>query len=314
MKEAMMAAGSTVPNAVFPAFGTVRFRNKDMHQTERHWDYGLVPSGFLDDLGLEKDLSSLWLNIMTMNVPDKCVDAQGHAQVRSKFPCNANPQHVQHGYSTTIRDPRYDAEDPTREKRFKEWMEPTLVVNKSLHSERVMTFETFAQLLARMTLEGDLSGEWSLGRNLELKGSNLEHYHPHVEYSDAKALYHWTGWLAWVGLWEAYGYPYPDGSKAKFMIESDLRRFFLEGKLPRNWTPATFTLEDVGNTMIALEGHNLPGGDIYSRALKEHFPLSSYLPGIAKEWRYMNNYAATQRSLGFFKDNIVNPMPNQLVV
>ena len=24
----------------------------------------------------------------------------------SKFPCNANPQHVQHGYSTTIRDPR----------------------------------------------------------------------------------------------------------------------------------------------------------------------------------------------------------------
>ena len=24
----------------------------------------------------------------------------------SEFPCNANPQHLQHGYSTTIRDPR----------------------------------------------------------------------------------------------------------------------------------------------------------------------------------------------------------------
>lgn len=28
---------------------------QDIHQTERHWDYGLVPSGFLDQLGLEED-------------------------------------------------------------------------------------------------------------------------------------------------------------------------------------------------------------------------------------------------------------------
>ena len=28
---------------------------EDIHQTERHWDYGLVPSGFLDQLGLEKE-------------------------------------------------------------------------------------------------------------------------------------------------------------------------------------------------------------------------------------------------------------------
>eukprot|EP00434_Breviolum_minutum_P030303 symbB.v1.2.026804.t1/scaffold2702.1/size74278/5 len=106
---------------------------------------------------------------------------------------------------------------------------------------------------------------------------------------------------------QAYGYP--DGSGEKFMTESDLRRFMLQGKLPKNWKKQTFTLEDVGNTMMALEGHNIPFGDEYARALKQRFPLSEFLPEIATEWRYMTNYAATQRGLGFFEDNIVNPMP-----
>ena len=311
MKEAMMEAGSTIPNAIFPAFGTVRFKEGDLHQTSRHWDYGLIPSGLIDDFGLEKDLSTLWLNIMTMNVPDKCVDAAGHAEVPSKFPCNANPQHVQHGYSTTIRDPRYDAEDPTREKRFKDWIEPTLVMNKTLdENQRVMTFDGFCKLLARMALDGDLSGEWSLLPRLQHEGSNLQHYHPHVTEENGEALYHWTAWLAWVGLWEAYGYPCPDG-QGKYMTESDLRRFLLRGRLPVGWTPKTFTLEDVGYTMIALEGHQIPAGDLYSKALAKKFPLASFLPKfLGTEWRYMKNYADTQRSLGFFEDNIVNPMPS----
>ena len=311
MKEAMMAAGSTIPNAIFPAFGTVRFKEDDLHQTKRHWDYGLIPSGVIDDLGLEKDLSTLWLNIMTMNVPDRCVDAAGHAMVPSKFPCNANPQHVQHGYSTTIRDPRYDADDPTREKRYKDWIEPTLVRNATLNAtERVMTFEGFTALLARMAAEGDLSGEWSLKPQLQYEGSNLAHYHPHVTVENGEALYHWTAWLAWVGLWEAYGYPYPDGSKMKYMTESDLRRFLLLGRLPQGWSPKQFTLEDVGYTMIALKGHQIPAGDMYSNALAKKFPLSSFIPKLlGPEWRYMKNYADTQRSLGFFEDNIVNPMP-----
>ena len=311
MKEAMMAAGSTVPNAIFPSFGTVRFKEDDLHQTKRHWDYGLIPSGVIDDFGLEKDLSTLWLNIMTMNVPDKCIDAAGHAAVPSKFPCNANPQHVQHGYSTTIRDPRYDAEDPTREKRYKDWIEPTLVKNMTLNAtERVMTFEGFTALLARMTVEGDLSGEWSLKPNFEYDGSNVQHYHPHISQVNAEALYHWGPWLAWVGLWEAYGYPYPDGSKAKYMTESDLRRFLLQGKLPLGWSPKPFTLEDVGYTMIALKGHQIPFGDLYSESLAKKFPLTSFLPKVlGTEWRYMRNYADNQRSLGFFEDNILNPMP-----
>ncbi|CAE7886965.1 FCPE, partial [Symbiodinium microadriaticum] len=311
MKEAMMAAGSTIPNAIFPSFGTVRFKEDDLHQTKRHWDYGLIPSGVIDDFGLEKDLSTLWLNIMTMNVPDKCIDAAGHAAMPSKFPCNANPQHVQHGYSTTIRDPRYDAEDPTREKRYKDWIEPTLVKNTTLNAtERVMTFEGFTALLARMTVEGDLSGEWSLKPNFEYDGSNVQHYHPHISQVNAEALYHWGPWLAWVGLWEAYGYPYPDGSKEKYMTESDLRRFLLHGKLPLGWSPKPFTLEDVGYTMIALKGHQIPFGDLYSESLAKKFPLTSFLPKVlGTEWRYMRNYADNQRSLGFFLDNIVNPMP-----
>ncbi|CAE7272736.1 FCPB [Symbiodinium necroappetens] len=311
MKEAMMAAGSTIPNAIFPSFGTVRFKEDDLHQTKRHWDYGLIPSGVIDDFGLEKDLSTLWLNIMTMNVPDKCIDAAGHAAMPSKFPCNANPQHVQHGYSTTIRDPRYDAEDPTRENRYKDWIEPTLVKNTTLNAtERVMTFEGFTALLARMTVEGDLSGEWSLKPNFEYDGSNVQHYHPHISQVNAEALYHWGPWLAWVGLWEAYGYPYPDGSKEKYMTESDLRRFLLHGKLPLGWSPKPFTLEDVGYTMIALKGHQIPFGDLYSESLAKKFPLTSFLPKVlGTEWRYMRNYADNQRSLGFFLDNIVNPMP-----
>ncbi|CAE7189897.1 FCPB [Symbiodinium necroappetens] len=119
----MLAAGSTVRKGIFPSFATVRFKGDDLHQSKRHWDCGLIPSGVIDDFGLEKDLSTLWLNIMTMNVPDKCIDAAGHAAMPGKCPCNANPQHVQHGYSTTIRDPRHDAEDPTREKRYNEGLD-----------------------------------------------------------------------------------------------------------------------------------------------------------------------------------------------
>ena len=90
----------------------------------------------------KKNVSFIASPCQWRNVPDKCVDAAGHAEVfldqtcatsncnkqlclsdpigsyrilsplpftsvrPSKFPCNANPQHVQHGYSTTIRDPR----------------------------------------------------------------------------------------------------------------------------------------------------------------------------------------------------------------
>ena len=62
--------------------------------------------------------------------------------------------------------------------------------------------------------------------------------------------------------------------------------------------------------MIALKGHQIPTGDMYSNALAKKFPLSSFIPKLlGPEWRYMKNYADTQRSLGFFEDNIVNRMP-----
>ena len=65
---------------------------------------------------------------------------------------------MQHGYSTAIGDPRYDSEDPTLEKRFKDWIEPTLVVNKSLSDEKVMTFDGFVALLARVAAGQPLWG------------------------------------------------------------------------------------------------------------------------------------------------------------
>jgi len=55
-------------------------------------------SGFLDRLGLEEDLSNLWLSIMTMHVPGKCVDAAAHAEVPSEFPCNTLPPSVIPGF------------------------------------------------------------------------------------------------------------------------------------------------------------------------------------------------------------------------
>jgi len=51
---------------------------------------------------------------------------------------------------------------------MKDWIEPTLVKNATLNAtERVMTFEGFTALLTRKTVEGDLSGEWSLKSNSE---------------------------------------------------------------------------------------------------------------------------------------------------
>ena len=51
---------------------------------------------------------------------------------------------------------------------MKDWIEPTLVKNAALNAtERVMAFEGFTALLTRKTVEGDLSGEWSLKSNSE---------------------------------------------------------------------------------------------------------------------------------------------------
>ena len=149
--EAMVEVGSTVPKAVFPAFGTVRFKEVDIHQTERHWEYGLVPAFSTKSACPRICPTCGWILWQW-----RFLDAAGHAEVQ--FSCNANPQHVQHGYSTAIGDPRYDSEDPTLEKRFKDWIEPTLVVNKSLSDEKVMTFDGFVALLARVAAGQPLWG------------------------------------------------------------------------------------------------------------------------------------------------------------
>ena len=53
-----------------------------------------------------------------------------------------------------------------------------LVLKKNSHgrhpSAEVMTFDGFCALLARITAEGDLSGEWSLGKNFTRLNRNSE--------------------------------------------------------------------------------------------------------------------------------------------
>jgi len=268
------------------------YKADDLHQNVRR------------STGLEAVLETLYVNIFNMNPGDDCAVSGGN-KTKGGFPCNANTQFIQHGYSTTLRDSTYDEEDPDRQKRFDFWFGKELVKAKYSATERVLLFDGFGRMLARARpgkgetrmLSGDLSGEWSLGVGEKWEGSNMQKYHPEItEPQDYLPLSAWQPTFAWSGWWYAFARTDHE-TGVEYFTESDLKAMFLEGRFPDNWVKRDWGFDKAFKTTLKLKGLGL--GDEWIEDIENNMLLLD--DAMFAEKRYSLNAVKTFIEHGFLK-------------
>lgn len=302
LKGALMAIGVSEPSALFQSTGIAGYLGNDPHQNVRR-NQG------------QRFLETLYVNIFSMNPGDNCAVAgeSAHAGV----PCNANTQFLQHGYSTTMRDSRFDKEDPDRQKRFDFWLGQELVDASSVSpkldtQERVLLLDGMARTLARAyagtgdspMLSGDFSSEYSLNPSENFGGSNIQKFHPSVtEPRKYKALSTWQPLLAWTGWWS--GFARKSGT-TEYFTESDLKGFFMRGEYPKDWKPMDSGFESAYTAILPLDGKAV--GEEWVSIVKEMMlPEGAYMA----ELRYSAETLKTLIDLGMVWDSNHNTWPPQ---
>lgn len=295
-----MATGVSEPFAFFQATGISGYRADDPHQNVRR------------SSGPEAFLNTLYLNIFNMNPADDCyvVGERTNAGV----PCNANPQFQQHGYSTTMRDSRFDAQDPDRQKRFDFWIGRELVNSPQIANERVLLFDGLARVLARaragngtsLMFSGDFSGEYSLTRDGKWEGSGLKKWHPSVTKPQKyQALATWQPLVAWAGWWVAFS---RKAGNIRYIPESELKGFFMRGEFPKDWEPTSWTkwgFQEDFETMVALEGRGL--GETWISNIKSMMVLPDGTP--FEEKLYQTAITTLLAELGIIWDSVHHTWP-----
>lgn len=254
-----------------------------------------------------------------MNPGDACAVA-GH-RTPGGFLCNANPQFQQHGYSTTIRDTRYDQEDPDRSKRFEffigsELAEPSSASDEvsMATKERVLLFDGFKRMLLKSRSRGDLpmfsgdfNSEYSLTPAGEHKGSGLEKYHPSV--IDAEKYHTLAAWqplLAWTGWWAAFS---RTAGETRYFTESDLRGFFIHGEFPEDWTKWSWGFQDNYELISGLETGRVGESGLGTRFISQVKAMRLPHNAFFAELRYTTETTKFLQDLGMFKDSEHNTWP-----
>jgi len=249
-----------------------------------------------------------------MNVGDNCEIAGNQTSIGK--PCNANTQFQQHGFSTTLRDTRYDSQDPDRSKRFDFWIgselvDPTEAEAKLSTTERVLLFDGFARMLAKARsgkgdspmLSGDFSGEYSLAADGQWENSGIKKWHPSVTSPNKyKALATWQPLLAWSGWWHAFS---REEGKVRYFTESDLKAVFMRGEFPESWSQKSWGFQENYETIIALEGKGL--GDTWISNVKELMLSWSF----ARETRYNVELLKRLLDLGINEDSVHSAWPHE---
>jgi len=309
LQSALQETGASLENSAFQALGIAGYRGDDLHQNVRHCGPN-HPEGFL---------SRFYVNLFTMNPGDACAVA-GH-RTPGGFLCNANPQFQQHGYSTTIRDTRYDQEDPDRSKRFhffigSELVEPSSAsdeVSKAT-KERVLLFDGFKRMLlksrsqaASPMLSGDFNSEFSLTTAGQHKGSNIEKYHPSVADEDSyHTLATWQPLLAWTGWWAAFS---RTAGETRYFTESDLKGFFIHGEYPADWTKWSWGFQDNYELINALETGRAGESGLGTRFISHVKEMLLPHNAIFDELRYTTETTAFLQTMGMFQDSVQNTWP-----
>lgn len=221
VKAALIETGCSSTMSAFQADGIFGFGHDDVHQASR----SQMPGS-----------SSWWIfppplyaNVYTMNSIHACNGT--YQNTTSGFPCNINTEFQQHGYSTRVRDP---AGGRTPEQRFSDVFEQPGVLERIAGvSEKVMTVEGLAKVLARARASGDHQGEFSLNASGGFSGSKVEYFHPEFgKWNTYKAASQWQAITAWSGFFLAFGH---ETNGVRYMTEGDLRSFIISGSFPAGW-------------------------------------------------------------------------------
>jgi hypothetical protein len=273
LKTALQETGVSWQFAHFQSQGIMNYADTDVHQNER--------SGGLMNLILNSFFKTRYANLFTMQPADDCKVNPNGLTNNSAWPCNANPQNQQHGFSTTMRDRRFDQEDPDGKERFKFWIENELVdppVGVEAN-EKVLLLDGLGRILAKAKksanetemFKGDFSGEYSHTRDGKYEGSNVQTYHKEIsEEAKQRAISVWQPLLAWAGWWFAFSRPYGEhkSNAIYYFTKTDLEDFFLRGKFPNEWTKRTWGFQAEYSVLLAMKGMIGSDADLFTNMVE----------------------------------------------
>jgi len=233
--RSLMWMGNTPVMSGFQAKGIAAFKDNDTHQAYRERAPGYK--------------GTLYLNYNTWNPYSECVG--GFGNTRDGMACNLNIGFQQHGYSTTIRDPTDGSSAKTR---WAQWMNlPGVLTNIAGVREKVMTIEGLGALLKAARLNGDKNGEFALTARNTFAGSQLAFYHPTAKTPQQyKPCSQWQAIGAWAAFWAVFERRSSNG--VWYMPESDLRRFFFDGKFPKDYSPKPWGFKETMKAVRKLKG------------------------------------------------------------
>lgn len=158
---------------------------------------------------------------------------------------------LQHGFSTIIRDSRFDAGADaaavreSRKARFAEVFggEEVMTLDPAT-GERRCYLAGLARVLGHAKLHGDKAGEWS--------SDNIAQTHPKAAAAGfGSELSEWQPVFAWSFFWVAFGETDPDGRR--YMSEAALESMFLDSQVPTYWAGGrSFGFQEGFETTAAL--------------------------------------------------------------
>jgi len=296
LEAALQQVGASWPCARFQAMGVAAYEESDKHQESR-------------GVGLSSFVETKYLNVFTMHAHDAC---PAEDPLKSTgFPCNANQQCVQHGYSTTLRDTFFDSKDPDGRQRFDFWIGDHLVERKDLYHEPIMLIDGFLNLLkkARHTvnpsnpmLASDFSGEYSYAQTEAFRASNIFEYHQSMTQAEAKFVSTWQPMFAWSGFWAAFHRKKGDTT---FLTKSDLASIFIEGELPTDYEIQPWGFEDAFDLMAKMEGTGI--GNEWASVVKPWTERWSFGQSV-NETRLNVGMLTSLVGLGIHRDDGLNPL------
>lgn len=275
---AVLKTGATTTMAAFLA-GAAGFSADDIHQNH------LVrnsPDG------------NRVLNVFSLTPQSTC-RKNGPDFLPSGAPCYANPEFHQHGFSTTLRDPKGGA---TATERFNNWFKRPGVLKRFFGLGRVMTIEGLGKLLQYASSEGDFSGQFSSNPDGSLSGSRIALYHPSITSSvNVSAARSWQAMSVFSMLWSAFAHEswlhYPAHIK-----ESELKALFRDGSFPRGYQVKQWGLREVVATIVSLKGSGV--GEEWITMMEG---VLQKLGNDASEAEYMMGVMGALQSFGAMLDD-----------
>lgn len=310
MYKGLRISGASVMSSFFQTTGIVAYNETDYEQTVRNREADVL-GVIVPFLHTAKPSKRRYVNLFRMNPGD---------YINSHF--------VQHGFSTTIRDGRYDhiakpvrveegeglllmggMEESDEQREFdrvrklrQERLNDWIGAEGILDAHGRLYLKGLGKLLVNMKDHGDRSSEWSFDPKSSEK-QNIDKYHPKASQEKGdqvkEPLSEWQALLAWLATLTGFGNNRTSGFGGEYLTRDDLVGLFLDSELPKNWEKDSwgFTGTDVTAYIEWQE-------EASALKLPCKIQNKTHYQGLrfATSFRFGMHYVDTLVGLGFFAD------------